>query len=398
MDWVHGWRAFGFMGYTFGMSGEGGLVPWKELSVIDQRFELVGLIGSGMPVAAAARVAGVSRKTATKWWVRFQAEGSAGLSDRSRARLGPTSWETDAQMVGLVLRMREKFPTWGGRKIAARLVADGFGDVPAPSTITEILRRHGLLAPLRGRTRDWLRFEAEIPNDLWQMDFKGDFGLTAGGRCYPLTVIDDHSRFVVGLEALGNQQRTSVQEKLVDVFAAVGTPLRILCDHGPPWGASGLARFTGLGVWLIENGVEVIHGRPQHPQTQGKDERFHRTLLQDVLATRGSWDTISAVQDALDTWKPVYNTYRPHQALDMAVPADRYQPSPRTFDPNPKDPIYPNSKQVRVVDQEGRISWKGTEYRVGHPFAHKPVYVESENNHITVRYYTTIVKTITQHV
>jgi len=377
---------------------EGASMPWNDLSVREQRRELISVIVSGVSIAAAARRVGVSRKTASKWWGRFQTDGWDGLDDRSHARKTPSRWKTDDAMVDLVLGMREDHPTWGGRKIAARLVRDGHVGVPAASTVTAILGRNDQLDdPLRSQ-RDLIRFEAAAPNDLWQMDFKGDFDLSEGGRCYPLTIIDDHSRYALGLQAFGNQQHGTVLGALIDILGTVGTPLQILCDHGPPWGASGLARFTGLGVWLIEHGVEIIHGRPKHPQTQGKDERFHRTLKNDVLKTQTNWDNLDQVQQAFDTWKAVYNEYRPHEALAMNVPADRYQPSPRLFNPKPQPPHYPNPQQVRRTDQNGTVQWQGHTYRVGHAFDRKPVYIQPNHNTITISYYTTTIKTIKTNV
>lgn len=376
---------------------EGIEMPWNEVSVVHQRFELIDAILAGVSVTDAARHAGVSRKTASKWWRRFQDGGWENLDDLSRARKTPSEIKTGWVMVDLVLGIRAGHSTWGGRKIAARLVRDGHDNVPAPSTITEILRRHDLLKPPSRTQRDLIRFEAEHPNDLWQMDFKGDFLLVNQNRCYPLTIIDDHSRYALGLEAVGNQQRATVRDVLIEVFETLGTPRRILCDNGPPWGGSGLGRFTKLGVWLLEHGIEVIHGRPKHPQTQGKDERFHRTLKADVLATREVWDTLATVQQAFDTWRPVYNEYRPHEGIGMDVPADRYQPSPRTFQNAVEPPAYANTKSVRRTDLHGRFSWKGTLYRSGRAFANKSVEVRPDTDTINVYYYTTKIRTISKN-
>lgn len=366
-------------------------MPWMEWSVSEQRGVLVGLIAEGVPVAVAARRCGVSRKTASKWWQRWLVEGDTGLVDRSRARRSQAS--TSARMVAAVVALRDQEPTWGGRKIRKRLLDDGLVGVPAASTITEILRREGRLrAPVRPQ-RDLVRFEAAAPNVLWQIDFKGDFGLTGGGRCYPLTMIDDHSRYAVGLKAAGDQRRSTVRDALIDVFATYGTPSRILCDHGPPWGASGQARFTKLGVWLIEHGIDVTHGRPRHPQTQGKDERFHRTLGEDVLSRQPHWDTLTQVQEAFDDWRDRYNTYRPHQALGLGYPADRYRPSPRRWHPDPFPLPYPNNATVRTVSKNGYIAYQARSLRVGRAFIGRRVSVTETTTDITIEYYTTTIRT-----
>lgn len=370
-------------------------MPWEERSVSEQRRELVGLVMGGESVAEASRRLGVSRQTGSKWWGRYQREGEAGLVDRSRARLSPHPLQTDIAMVDEVLRVRDRFPTWGGRKIRAVLVREGHSGVPAASTITAILRRHNRLrTPLRPQ-RDYLRFQADAPNDMWQMDFKGDFALTNGGRCYTLTVLDDHSRFLVGLKACSNQQRPTVKAALTETFRNFGLPTTILCDHGPPWGHDVTQPYTRLGQWLLSLNINVIHGRPFHPQTRGKDERVHRTLGEDVLSQQ-TWDTLTTVQQALNQWGHTYNHYRPHQALNMQTPNDHYHPSPRPFPKTIPPPDYPQPRNVRIVDTNGKISWKGQTLKAGKAFIGQPVQVTTHpNNTITITYYQTIIKTHT---
>ena len=298
---------------------------------------------------------------------------------------------TDPEMVSRILELRDRFPTWGGRKLRTRLIRDGLEGTPAASTITEILRREGRLTkPLRPQ-RDLVRFQADHPNDLWQMDFKGDFALGDGSRCFPLTIIDDHSRFVPCLAACPDQQRDTIQTHLIATFTTYGQPKCILCDNGPPWGSSRPNRYTRLGVWLIEHGIAVSHGRPHHPQTQGKDERFHRTLNQDLITTT-AWENHPHIQHAFDTWLPTYNTYRPHHSLNGNVPADHYQPSPRPYTPTPPEPDYPNPRHVRRV-HNGRINYHNTQYRVGHAFETKHVQVHETDTTITITYYTTPIRT-----
>ena len=210
-----------------------------------------------------------------------------------------------------MLEVRAAHPAWGGRKIAAVLKREG-AKAPSASTITEILRRAGALTgPGAGEARAWTRFEHPSPNDLWQMDFKGHFALEQG-RCHPLTVLDDHSRYALEIGACGNEQTATVQDRLTAVFRRYGLPWRILADNGPPWGTSGSPqRHTPLTVWLLDLGVAVSHGRPFHPQTQGKDERFHRTLKAEVLDGR-SFKRLATAQAAFDAWRQVYNAKRPH--------------------------------------------------------------------------------------
>ncbi|WP_192365032.1 integrase core domain-containing protein, partial [Mesorhizobium mediterraneum] len=182
---------------------------------------------------------------------------------------------------------------------------------------------------LGGGAQPFIRFEHEAPNDLWQMDFKGHVALH-GGRLHPLTVLDDHSRFSIALSACADQTTATVKARLIAAFRRYGLPWRIATDNGPPWGDGGRNNFTLLTVWLIEAGVAVSHSRPCHPQTLGKDERFHRSLKAEALQGPPFADLAKA-QDAFDRWRHVYNTVRPHDALGGAVPLDRYRVSQRQY-------------------------------------------------------------------
>jgi transposase InsO family protein len=239
--------------------------------------------------------------------------------------------------------------------------------VPAASTITGILRRHGLIDPEESaKHKAWQRFEAEAPNDLWQMDFKGHFE-AAAGRCHPLTVLDDHSRYALGLEACADERRATVQQRLTAIFRRYGLPRKMLMDNGPPWGTEGQADYSVLTVWLLRLGVGVSHSRAYHPQTLGKDERFHRTLQAEVLQYCRGLD-LERCQARLDAWRLVYNLERPHEALGLAVPASRYRVSSRSF-PERLPPVeYGPQDAVRKVQSEGWISFRGREFRLSKAF------------------------------
>jgi transposase InsO family protein len=271
-----------------------------------------------------------------------------------------------------VIWVRQRHPAWGARKIRYRLLAMGIEGVPASSTVHAILVRHGWIDPKESaKHRAFQRFEHEAPNRLWQMDFKGDFA-TAQGRCYPLTVLDDHSRFAVGLQACANQQTSTVKERLSAIFRRYGLPDRMTMDNGSPWGSDAEHRYTPLTAWLIRLEVGVSHSRPYHPQTQGKDERFHRTLGLELLNNR-SFRDLGQLQRCFDDWRHLYNLERPHEALGMAVPASRYQPSPRAF-PETLPPIHYNSQDiVRKVQQGGEIWFRGRPFKIGNAFYGYPV-------------------------
>jgi len=205
------------------------------------------------------------------------------------------------------------------------------------------------------------RFEHPAPNDLWQMDFKGHFAMVAG-RCHPLTVLDDHSRYALEIGACANEQGETVRERLKRVFRRHGLPWRMLADNGPPWGSPGGEPYTALAVWLLDLGVGLIHGRPYHPQTQGKDERFHRTLKAEVLNGR-NFSNLPDAQKAFDAWREVYNARRPHEALKMNTPASRYRMSSRRMPRTIVPPHYETQAFVRKVHDGGWVFFKGRELR-----------------------------------
>ena len=339
-------------------------MPWKEVSAVDLREEFVMLArDEGSCFRALCRRYGISPTTGYKWLGRHAAEGRAGLVDRSRRPLSSPR-RTAREVEARVLALRDRHPAWGGRKLRRRLQDLGLDAVPSASTITAILRRNGRLDDaVADRHRAFVRFEHAAPNDLWQMDFKGHFALSQG-RCHPLTLIDDHSRFSPGLEACADERASTVRERLTGIFRRYGLPWRILADNGAPWGHDRECRHTRLTIWLLRLDIAVSHGRPYHPQTQGKAERFHRSLAKEVLAGPSPRD-LAECQRRFDAWRHVYNAERPHQAIALAVPLQRYRPSVRPF-PESLPPLdYDSADIVRKVDTTGRLSWRGRSFRVG---------------------------------
>lgn len=337
-------------------------MPWSPVTVEDQKIEFVALAAqAGANMSELCRRFGISRKTGYKWLSRYERQGQTGLEPLSR-RPRHTPGRTPEALEAQVLALRRRHSAWGGRKISHVLQRD-HGLMLAPSTVTEVLRRHGCLqARVPGETRAWQRFEHEAPNDLWQMDFKGHFA-TDQQRCHPLTVIDDHSRYNIVLQALAAERFEPVQACLLQAFTRYGLPRRINTDNGTPWAASGMVTLTRLGVWLIRLGIELSHSRPAHPQTNGKDERFHRTFKAEVLGTRRFRD-LSDAQRHFDPWRRVYNHERPHQALAMQTPAQRYRPSPRAM-PRVLPPIeYAPDALVRKVQYGGWVDLHGRQLRL----------------------------------
>ena len=343
-------------------------MPWNEVSTVSLRLEFVTLAtAEGANVRDLCRRYAITPRTAYKWIDRHRAGGADALADRSR-RPSTSPGTCPGEVEAAVLRLRDEHPAWGGRKLRACLIADGTTGVPAASTITAILRRHGRLDPAAATDhRPFVRFEHAAPNQLWQMDFKGHF-TTDAGRCHPLTVLDDHSRFNIGLLACPDQRDETARGHLTALFRRYGLPDRILCDNGPPWGTAGSGqRYSSLGVWLLKLGVGLGHGRAHHPQTQGKDERFHRTLKAEVIQGRPFAD-LDACQRRFDPWREVYNHRRPHEALGLAVPASRYRPSERAFPEGPTTWEYGPGDEVRKVSCDGTVSFRGRPIDLGKAF------------------------------
>ena len=353
-------------------------MPWQEESLMSLRKEFVTLaLNQSLSFSELCRRFGISRKTGYKWLARYRIDPGEDFADRSRQpHHNPT--RTHPAIEAEVVALRRRHPAWGGRKLHRVLRNDGYTAVPAPSTITHILRRHGLLQTGADRPQQpYRRFEHAAPNHLWQMDFKGHFQ-TLGGRCDPLTVIDDHSRFNIVLEALGRTTTAAVQASLTRAFRRYGLPQRINMDNGAPWGAPA-ARGHGisaLSVWLIRLGVGISFSAPAHPQTNGKDERFHRTLKAEVLGQRCFSDR-GHVQRCFDAWRSVYNHRRPHEGIGMRTPGERYHPSPRCFPEVLLPYEYAPDDEVVMVKRNGQVTDWRCQLKVssalwGHHIAFRP--------------------------
>lgn len=304
-------------------------MPWREVSIVDQRAEFVRLAKQeGVNRRELCRRFGISAQTGYKWLAR-SAAGETDLADRSR-RPHHSPERSDAAVEQAILALRDAHPAWGARKLMRCLEREGIAP-PVASTIHAILVRHGRIEPPRGGpVQPFQRFEKEAPNQLWQMDFKGWVPLVDGTLCHPLTMVDDHSRYALCIAACGNQQNLTVQGQLEQTFRRYGLPDAMFVDNGTPWGDSSGGGWTRLGVWLLKLGVDLLYSRPYHPQSRGKNERFHRTLKAEVFAFNRFRDLHEA-QRSFDHWRTIYNLQRPHQALGQEVPASRYRPSPRSM-------------------------------------------------------------------
>jgi len=335
-------------------------MPWEEKTVEKTRTEFVAeVLAKENSKSHLCLKYGITRRTGDKWLER--ARNGESMSDRSHcANRHPN--QTSPEIETMILNERIEHPAWGARKLKRHLEDKGYKDLPAQSTICEILKRNSMIEPEESVTHiAYKRFEKEHPNEMWQMDFKGEFGLLNEQLCYPLTALDDCSRFSLCLEAKENQKGVGVFETFRKMLYTYGLPNSILCDNGPPWGDSSSGAITQFDVWMMQLGILPIHGRPKHPQTQGKEERFHRTLKEEVLK-REVFADMASIQRRFDTWRYEYNYERPHSAIDLDTPSKRYRASKKTMPQRINEPEYDMGKNLRKVDCKGYIHIQSHRY------------------------------------
>ena len=358
-------------------------MPWKRTDVREQRVQFVIRAKGGQEgMSRLCAEYGVSRPTGYRWLRRYEEVGSVeGLREHSR-RPRHSPRQTVAELEGQVVGLRARYG-WGARKLQVLLAREGVA-LPVV-TIHRILRRRGLVNEGDSHPAAVQRFERPEPNQLWQMDGKGPYRLREGS-CYPLSILDDHSRYAVGLYALRQFQAEPVHRCLVETFECYGVPEAMLMDHGSLWwGTTSAAGLTWLAVALIQQGIRLIYGRIRHPQTQGKVERFHRTLDQAVRF-RGrprEWEPWPSLLAEV-RWE--YNHIRPHEALGMNPPASRYRPSPRSYCAHPPEWQYPAGSVVRRLNTQGCLDWDRERWFVCEALAGEWVRLEKLEQTILVSY------------
>jgi transposase InsO family protein len=339
-------------------------MPWEEATRMNRREQFVAAFDSCQyTMTELCERYGISRKTGYKWADRYGQEGVEGLKDRSRA---PQSCPhgTSAEVSDKLLDLRRTHPTWGPRKLLAWLSKrEPETAWPAASTIGGILKRHGLVEPRRKSRRTWPLgrhplVEAEAANHVWTCDFKGQFRVGDGWLCYPLTVADGFSRFLLaiqGLDSVAESQAWPVFERL---FRQYGLPEAIRSDNGSPFAsAQALARLSHLSVRWVKLGIRLERIEPGHPEQNGRHERMHRTLKQETA--RPPAGSRSAQQERFDQFRSLYNEQRPHEALGQRTPQELYRPSPRPYPAKVLPLDYPRHCEVRAVRPNGGIKWQG---------------------------------------
>lgn len=361
-------------------------MPWEERTVKMSREEFVKrVLSKEKSKSELCREYCISRPTGDKWIGRYQ--NGEKLSDRSRAPFR-TANKTAEEKEKIILDFRQKYPAIGAVKIRRIIENTGITDLPCNSTVNAILKRNGCISPEASRAATpCQRFEKEQPNEMLQADFKGHFAMKNGQRCHPLTVIDDASRFNMCIDPLLTETFIDVKKSFTRIFSEYGLPFSILCDNGNPWGTSQSTGYTLFELWLMDLGILTLHGRIRHPQTQGKDERFNRTLNSELIRLT----TIQDIPDAkrqFDEYREFYNNVRPHFALDLDVPAQHYTESKIKMPDKIEDWEYPQGYITRRIKGTGFLTYNGQGYFLSEAFGGKVIGIResSISGHINLYY------------
>jgi putative transposase len=352
-------------------------MPWRETRVVDEKMRFIAAVQQDPRgnFARLCRSFGISRAKGYKWLARYQALGPEGLSDQAPiARHHPNA--TLEAVVDAVLELRKQRPFDGPKKLRALLLErEPPIGVPAASTIGEILDRYGLIRPRRMRLRvppsTSPLAHAEEPNDVWCTDFKGDFPLTAGGRCYPLTLTDAASRYLLKCEGLSRTAEQLARPHFERAFHEFGIPKRMRSDNGAPFASKAVGGLSRLSVWWIQLGIVPERIEPGHPEQNARHERMHQTLKQQTASPPQA--TMTDQQRVMDRFRGDYNEVRPHEALGQTPPARHYEPSHRPMPDKPRCPEYASDVEVRRVAHNGGVSWQGQPIRLGELLSGQPV-------------------------
>jgi transposase InsO family protein len=360
-------------------------MPWKEISPMDQKIQMIGdYLSEEYSISQLSKMYEVSRKTVYKWIGRYQTEGPPGLEERLKApRTHPNA--TPLAVAREVVAVKLRHQRWGPKKILAWLEGHRPGELwPAASTVGEILKKEGLVKPRRKKHRTPPYSERlgkwERPNEVWSADFKGQFRTADGKLCYPLTIIDNSSRYVLLCRGLNRPTFEEAQPWFEWVFLEYGLPEAIRTDNGAPFASVGLGALTRLSIWLIKLGIRPERIEPGHPEQNGRQERMHRSLKEAVAKPPRS--DIKEQQKAFDQFIQEYNFERPHEALGQKTPAAYYRPSLRPYPVRIPKIGYPGDVIVRQVRHNGEIRWKGELIYLSQALAGESVALKQKEEHL----------------
>ena len=368
-------------------------MPWRETSPMQERLEFVREYESGLfNMTELAGQYGISRKTGYKWVERHATDGALGLCDRSR-RPRESPQATDPELVEALLALRRRHPQWGPKKLLAVLRRrQPTAAWPARSTVAGVLKRHDLIVPSRRsarrpRVNGTLPPPPSGPNDVWTTDFKGEFRTGDQAYCYPLTLRDGFSRFVLRCDALRGRTSEATRRRFERAFADYGLPERIRSDNGGPFASPGLAGLSALSVWWLRLGIQLERIAPGHPEQNGSHEQFHRVLKAETA--RPPAPNCAAQQQRFRRFVQEYNDERPHEALRDQPPASCYTASRRAL-PTRVPPLdYPGHTEKRLVSSNGCISWDGAPLFIATPLAGEYVAFEEVDDGIWTLWFAT---------
>lgn len=336
-------------------------MPWKETCAMDQKIQMIKIWKDDrLNITDLSHLHAVSRKTVYKWLKRYQSEGPPGLEDRSRAPLHHHN-ATEPEMINKIMAIKRAHPKWGPKKILASL-KEQYNEscYPAVSTIGEVLKRKGLVVPRlkRHRTLPYTApfTECKQPNDVWSADFKGQFRMGDGKLCYPLTITDNYSRYLLLCKGLNHPNFKETQPCFELVFKEYGLPLAIRTDNGAPFASVGLSGLSKLSVWFMKLGIRAERIETGHPEQNGRHERMHRTLKD--MAVNPPKRNRKLQQKAFDEFIYEYNFERPHEALGQKTPATAYQKSINRYWSSLNKERYNYDAVTRKVNRNGEIKWK----------------------------------------
>lgn len=374
-------------------------MPWKVINPMDQKAQFVSLaLAKSKPFSALCNDFGISRPTGYKWLNRVKHSDNIFDAIKEQSKKPKHSPDKiDNAIENIFIKLRTQYPYWGARKLMI-LAKEQYTHLNMPSerTVNRIFKRNNLLTndSPPGIAYD-NTFEYENPNDLWQMDYKGEFRYGASKQyCYPLDIIDDCSRYNIMLDAHHKISTINTKNSLTKVFQQYGLPKAMLMDHGSVWYSSnGHIHWTKLIVWLMQLNINIVYSGFRHPQTQGKIERFHRTLKYDCIK-RNDFRSLNDIQDKFNTFRFEYNHIRPHEAIDLQRPAQKYEPSKTKFPDKAKGPEYPQNAEVKKLSSAGTLHYKGKYRFVSEALANQYVMIRAYDQFIDIFYHKTLVKHI----
>lgn len=332
-------------------------MPWKESYIVEERMKFTLRYEGGERMSDLCREFGIARKTGYKFLKRYQEYGLNGLPDQSKSPHSHPN-KTPEEIIKLILAFKSEHPTWGARKLEVELTRRHTKvKFPAHSTIHELLNRRGLVH----NRRRWKKTpiyeggltQGHAPNDVWCADFKGQFRMGNRFYCYPLTISDHFSRYLISCEGLERPNGLGAKQVFEAAFKQHGLPKIIRTDNGAPFASRGIAGLSKLSVWFVKLGIRSERIEPGHPEQNGRHERMHLTLKQET--TRPAGANLLQQQERFDRFMEEYNTVRPHEAIDMKHPADLYTSSERPFPEDLPALDYPLHDVVRRINASGHI-------------------------------------------